>query len=255
MRQDERDPFVEALRGAREAAYDEGEYVEQESFMRAREIRELAERAGIAPGVSVLDLCCGVAGPGRFLVRELGCNLVGVDSSASAVDIARARARDLSCRFEVAQVPPLPTGTFDVVLLLETILAFPDKQTLVHAVAGALPAGGRFAFTLEEGRPLSESERARMPDADTVWLTPLDEMRSLLEREGLAVRWHDDWSRSHRAVAESLIAAFTADATDIASKIGRRALDELLAGHRLWSEWLATGRVRKIALVAERLPR
>ena len=37
--------------------------------------------------------------------------------------------------------------------------------------------------------------------------------------------------------------------------IGRRALDELLAAHRLWSEWLATGRVRKIALVAERVPR
>ena len=60
--------------------------------MRAGEIRALAERAGIAPGVSVLDLCCGVAGPGRFLTRELGCNYVGVDSSASAVGIARERA-------------------------------------------------------------------------------------------------------------------------------------------------------------------
>ena len=77
----------------------------------------------------------------------------------------------------------------------------------------------------------------------------------MLVRDGLVVRWQDDWSRSHRAVAESLIDAFAADATDIASRIGRRALDELLAAHRLWSEWLATGRVRKIALVAERVPR
>jgi sarcosine/dimethylglycine N-methyltransferase len=50
-----------------------------------------------------------------------------------------------------------------------------------------------------------------------------------------------------------LLAAFAADATEIAARIGRRALDEVLAAHRLWSEWLATGRVRKIALVAERL--
>jgi hypothetical protein len=50
-----------------------------------------------------------------------------------------------------------------------------------------------------------------------------------------------------------LIDAFTADATDIASRIGRRALDELLAAHRLWSEWLASGRVRKFAFVAERV--
>ena len=94
-----------------------------------------------------------------------------------------------------------------------------------------------------------------MPNADTVWLTPLDEMQTTLLEAGLVVRWQEDWSRSHGAVAESLIAAFTADATDIAARIGGRALDELVAAHRLWSEWLASGRVRKIALVAERVPR
>ena len=176
--------------------------------MRAQEIRVLAEQAGVRPGLSVLDVCCGVAGPGRFLTRKLSCDYVGVDSSSSAVDIARARAGGLRCRFEVALIPPLPPGTFDVVLLLETMLAFPDKKSLVEAVARALPAGGRFAFTLEEGLPLTQPERARMPDADTVWLTPLDEIHTTLARAGLAVRWQDDWSRSHRAVAESLTAAF-----------------------------------------------
>lgn len=220
--------------------------------MRASEIRELAGRAGIAAGQSVLDLCCGVAGPGRLLARELGCSYVGVDSSASAVGIAREAAHDLPCRFEVTEVPPLPPGTFDVVLLLETMLAFADKETLLNAVSQALAAGGRFAFTLEEGLPLSESERARMPDADTVWLTPLDELRELLARAGLVVRWLDDWSRSHLAAAQALTDAFAADSTAIAARIGHRALDELLAAHRLWSEWLETGRVRKLAIVAER---
>jgi SAM-dependent methyltransferase len=254
VRQDARGAFVEALRRAREAAYAPGEYVEQESFMRASEIRALAERAGIGPGVSVLDLCCGVAGPGRLIARELGCSYLGVDSSASAVDIARERARaaGLRCGFEVAEIPPLPAGTADVVLLLETMLAFRDKAALVEAIAAALPVGGRFACTLEEGRPLTESERERMPDADTVWLTPLAELRDLLAHNGFVVRWHEEWSASHRAVAESLTAAFAADATAISAVVGRRALDELLAAHRLWSEWLATGRVRKIALVAER---
>jgi SAM-dependent methyltransferase len=253
VRQDERDPFVTALRRARESAYAPGEYVEQESFMRAGEIRALAERAGVGAGVSVLDLCCGVAGPGRFLTRELGCSYVGVDSSASAIEIARTRAHGLPCRFEVAEVPPVPAGTFDVVLLLETMLAFPDKTTLSAAVAEALPAGGRFAFTLEEGSPLTESERARMPDADTVWLTPLDELRDELSVNGLVVRWHEDVSRSHRTMADSLAAAFSADAAAIEEVVGRPALDELLAAHRLWSEWLDTGRVRKLAVVAERV--
>ena len=220
--------------------------------MRAAEILALAGQAGIAPGVSVLDLCCGVAGPGRFITQELGCTYLGVDSSSSAIEIARESTGDLRCRFEVSRIPPVPSGPFDVVLLFETMLAFPDKATLLQEISRALTTGGRFAFTLEEGLPLTEAEQECMPDADTVWLTPLQDLLTCLERVGLIVRWRRDFSRSHRAVADSLLKAFAADAADIAAQIGRRALDDLLAAHQLWSDWLREGRVRKIAFVAEK---
>jgi SAM-dependent methyltransferase len=253
MKQDERARFDQALHRARVSAYPPGEFVGQESLMSAGEIRALAGQAGIAAGVSVLDLCCGVAGPGRFITRELGCTYLGVDFSSSALDIARERAADLPCRFEVARIPPIPPGPFDVVLLLETMLAFPDKEPLLRDISRALKTGGRFAFTMEEGLPLTEAERRTMPDADTVWLTPLPEMLTCLERAGLVVRWQDDCSWSHRAAADSLINAFAADAMDITAQIGRRALEELLAAHRLWSAWLRTGRIRKLAFVAEKM--
>jgi SAM-dependent methyltransferase len=252
VRQDDRAPFVRALEPAHVSAYAAGEFVEQEGFMRAGEIRAVAGLAGIAPGVSVLDLCCGVAGPGRLITRELGCSYLGVDLSSSAIEIARERAGDLPCRFEVSQIPPIPPGPFDVVLLFETMLAFREKDTLLQEVSHALTTGGRFAFTVEEGLPLTEEERARMPDADTVWLIPLEEMLTCLRRVGLVVRWQDDWSLSHRAAADMLVNAFAADAEDIAAQIGSRALEELLTAHRLWSDWLHAGRVRKIALVAEK---
>ena len=253
MRQDDRASFDRALQRARVAAYAPGEFVGQESFMTAAEIRALAARAGIGAGVAVLDLCCGVAGPGRLLARELGCAYLGVDASASAIALARERAGDLPCDFAVAQVPPLPGGRFDVVLLLETLLAFRDKDALVRAIAAALRPGGRFAFTLEEGAPLTADERTAMPDADTVWLTPLDEMHATLERAGLAVTWQEDHSRAHRETAQRLADAFAADAPAIAARIGPDALDDLLAAHRLWVEWLDAGRVRKLVLVAERI--
>ena len=172
--------------------------------------------------------------------------------SASAVAIARERAGDLPCRFESAQVPPLPPGVFDVVLLLETMLAFEDKDTLLRAIAAALRPGGRFAFTLEEGAALTAAERAAMPDSDTVWPTPLDDLDASLGRAGLVVTWQEDHSHAHLATARALADAFAADAQNIAAQIGHRALDELLAAHRLWVEWLDEGRVRKLALVAER---
>jgi SAM-dependent methyltransferase len=252
VRQDDRAPFDRALHGARVSAYAPGEFVGQESFMAAGEIRALAVQAGIGPGVTVLDLCCGIGGPGRFLTRELGCMYLGVDASASAIALARERAGGLPCRFAAANVPPLSAGSFDVVLLLETMLAFEDKDALVREIAAALRPGGRLAFTLEEGPPLTESERAAMPDADTVWLTSLDAMAASLKRTGLVVTWQEDHTREHRAMAKALADAFAADAPGIGAQIGRRALDELLAAHRLWIEWLDKGRVRKLALVAER---
>jgi SAM-dependent methyltransferase len=241
------------MHGARVSAYPPGEFVGQESFMTAGEIRALAVQAGIGPGVTVLDLCCGIGGPGRFLTRELGCMYLGVDASASAIALAREHAGELPCRFATAHVPPLPAGSFDVVLLLETTLAFEDKNALVREIAAALRPGGRLAFTLEEGPPLTSAERAAMPDADTVWLTSLDEMATCLERAGLIVTWQEDHSHAHRATAYALADAFAADAMNIGAQIGARALDELLAAHRLWIEWLNDGRVRKLALMAERL--
>jgi len=254
MSGDERAVYDLALRPARLSAYPVGEFVGQESFMRASQILSLALKAGVSPGVSVLDLCCGVAGPGRFITSELGCEYLGVDASSSAIDIARERAVDLACRFEVAQVPPVPPGPFDVVLLLETVLAFPDKETLLREITAALKVGGRFAFTLEEGRPLTRAERQRMPDADTVWLMPLPEMLSTLERVGLRVLWQDECSESHRVIVDSLIDAFAAQADAIAAQLGRHAVDDLICSHRIWSDWLREGRARKFAFVAEKAP-
>ena len=252
MRQDERAPFREALERSRVAAYAPGEYVGQESFMRASEVRRLARHARIGPGVRVLDLCCGVAGPGRLIAAEPGCDYLGVDYSAGALEIARRMSGGLSCRFERFHVPPLPEGRFAVVLLLETMLAFPDKPTLLKEVARTLEPGGRFACTVEAGRPLTMDERARMPDADTVHLAEPGELTAALRDAGLTVTWCEECTAAHHAMAAALLRSFRTDAAEIAGQIGTRALDELLAAHRLWRDWLGRGRVRKFALVAEK---
>jgi SAM-dependent methyltransferase len=250
----ERARYDAALDPARAAAHPPGEHVGQESFMTAGEIRALAERAGVGPGASVLDLCCGVAGPGRFLCRTLRpAAYLGVDADAGAIALARERAAGLPCQFLVAQIPPLPSVSVDVVLLLETILAFEDKDALVRQIFPLLPPGGRLALTVEAGAPLTAPERAAMPAAGTVHLVPLDGLVATLERAGFAVRWTEDHSAAHRATAHALADAFAADAVRIAAAIGREGLRDLLTAHRLWVEWLDAGRVRKVALVAERV--
>jgi ubiquinone/menaquinone biosynthesis C-methylase UbiE len=226
--------------------------VGQESFMRAGEIRALAHQARIGPGVSVLDLCCGVAGPGRMITAESGCQYLGVDHSASALATAQELAGNLPCRFEQAHLPPLPEGRFEVVLLLETMLAFPDQQALVGEVERVLEPGGRLAFTIEEGRPLTQQERARMPGADRVWLIELAELTGMLRETGLTAIWRQEYSRSHHEIATALLRSYRADSSQIAGQIGTQATAELITAHQLWSDWLGSGRVRKFAMVAEK---
>jgi ubiquinone/menaquinone biosynthesis C-methylase UbiE len=252
LRQDERAAFVTALNDARKAAYPAGEYVGQESFMLASQIRRLGRHAGIGPGVEVLDVCCGTAGPGRQITRELQCRYLGVDYSTSALEIARKLAGDLPCRFERGRVPPLPGGPFEVVLLLETMLAFRDKSALFREVAQRMEPHGRFACTVETGRPLTANERARMPDDDTVWPIELPDLMVLLSGVGLTVSWTEQCTAEHYAMAAALLRAFRVDAGEIRHQIGTRALSELIAAHELWTEWLGRGRIRKFMLVADK---
>jgi SAM-dependent methyltransferase len=235
----------------RATAYPAGEYVGQESFMRAGEVRTLAHQARVAPGVSVLDLCCGMAGPGRMITAESGCHYLGVDHSARALATARQLAGNLPCRFEQAHLPPLPEGRFEVVFLLETMLAFADKEALVAEVARVLEPGGRFAFTVEEGRPLTRQERVRMPGADTVWPIELAKLTGVLREAGLTVTWRQEHSSSHHAIATALLRCYQADSPQLVNQIGAQATAELITAHQLWRNWLGSGRVRKFAMVAE----
>ena len=220
--------------------------------MRAAEIRRLAHQARVGPGASVLDLCCGVAGPGRMITAESGCRYLGVDHSASALATARQLAGKLPCRFEHAHLPPLPEGRFEVVFLLETMLAFPAKNALIDEVARVLEPAGRFAFTVEEGRPLTQQERARMPGADTVWPIELAELTGMLRNAGLTVIWRQEYSSAHHAIATALLRCYRADSPQIADQIGTQATAELITAHQLWSDWLGNGRVRKFAMLAEK---
>ena len=220
--------------------------------MTADEIRTVARCCDIGPATSVLDLCCGVAGPGRLIAAERGCAYTGVDYSASALELARSRAAGLRCRFIEAHVPPVPDGRYDVVLLLETMLAFADKATLLREVSQAVVPGGLFACTVETGAPLTVGEQLRMPDPDTVHLIGLPQLTALLAASGFSVTWTRECTSAHQVIAARLLAAFRDRRAELVSQIGDQGLGDLLTAHQLWSDWMRSGRVRKYALVARK---
>jgi SAM-dependent methyltransferase len=240
------DPVEDAYR----AGYPPGEFVGQESLATASQALEVAHRAGIGSGTSVVDLCCGSGGFGRHLVRALGCRYLGVDRSRAAITEARRRSSGLPCTFTTATVPPIPPGRYDVVLLLETFLAFRDKHAMLSHVAQTLPFGGRFACTVEEGAPLGRQEAAAMPNAETVWPIPWGELTTLLTDAGLRLAWQRDGSTIQHRVVEGLLSVLAERREPLTRALGTGTMDALVASHRLWGDWLASGRIRKVALVA-----
>ena len=60
-------------------------------------------------------------------------------------------------------------------------------------------------------------------------------------------------SRTHRATVDALVDAYAAAAPDLVEVVGADVVDRLVTSHRLWSRWLRDGRVRKFAVVAEKV--
>src|SRR5262245_61059248 len=92
----------------------------------------LFRRAGISAGHRVLDRGCG-AGDVSFIAAEIvgpGGNVVGIDRSPAAVDLARERERSvgqLNLTFKVGDAAKLAiAGEFDVIVGRLVLMYLPD---------------------------------------------------------------------------------------------------------------------------------
>jgi len=116
--------------------------------------------AGVPAGAAlrVLDLGCG---NGRLLshLRERFevSELVGADSCAALIEVARERYASAHVRFERAELfdehgaPALPAGAFDVVALMGVLHHVPSRaarRALVHAAFERTAPGGRLVLTV-----------------------------------------------------------------------------------------------------------
>jgi arsenite methyltransferase len=109
----------------------------------------LAELAGVAPGQRVVDIACGSGATALLLARELGCEAVGVDLGARAIEQARHAAgagERVSFLVGDAETLPLPDACFDVALSECSLCTFPDKPRAITEMARVVRAGGTIAI-------------------------------------------------------------------------------------------------------------
>ena len=115
---------------------------------------DLAEKAGVGPGMSGVDLCCCNGAGMRFLVRFRNVDrMQGVDATQAVVELGRRRceAEGLADRiqFTIADVcdTGLKSGSADFVWGEDAWCYVVDKKQLIAEAARLVKPGGIIAFT------------------------------------------------------------------------------------------------------------
>jgi sarcosine/dimethylglycine N-methyltransferase len=117
----------------------------------------------------VLDVCCGLGGPARWIAYQIGCSVTGLDLTQSRIDSAhRLTARvGLGRLVDFVQgdatAMPLPDAHFDRVYGQEAWVHIPDKDALLSECFRITKPDGVLVFTDIVSRlPLTDAEAAQM---------------------------------------------------------------------------------------------
>lgn len=107
-----------------------------------------AEEPALGPGDALLDIGCGIGGPGRFLADRLGCSVVGIDLVPRRIEVAQrltdltGMAARVSYRTADATNLPLRDSAFGQVWMLDVAIHIRDKRALFGEIARVLRPGG-----------------------------------------------------------------------------------------------------------------
>jgi ubiquinone/menaquinone biosynthesis C-methylase UbiE len=156
---------------------------------------EHAARAGVRPGMQVLDLGSGLGGSSRYLAAVCGCRVIAIDLTPEFVELARVLTARcglvdrIDYRQGSALALPFEDASFDHVWCHNVTMNIADRVTLAREVARVLRHRARFSCVETAqghgGPPVFPLPWASDPSASGL-ATP-EAMRTALEQAGLRI--------------------------------------------------------------------
>ncbi len=221
----------------------------------------LAGKAGISDKTHLLDVCSALGGPARYLAKNYGCRVTGLDATRRMDEEANRRTKEAGLSDKIDYVlgnaldMPFPVSTFDVVWGQDAWCYITDKQRLIEECARVLKPGGVLAFTdwLEAG-PMTDDEWTAL---NTFMVFPymetLDGYAVLAEAAGLTVVEKEDLTPDFAEHIQMYLDQLRKQFRQaIVGNYGQEMYDAVEQGITLWRNASAAGKVGRGRLVARK---
>jgi ubiquinone/menaquinone biosynthesis C-methylase UbiE len=194
----------------------------------------LAQLAEIDARCHVLDICCGMGGPSRWLAHNCGCRVTGIDMTESRIEGARrltamaGLSDSVALRCANALDMPFDDDAFDVAISQEAFCHIPDMRRLVAECARVVRPGGRIAFTdilATETMTRTTAERLQR-DMTFNDLATAGAWRDMFGQEGFNLARIDDLGGDWRLILVDRLAMYRSLKDQTADRFGEAHFDK-----------------------------
>jgi len=238
-----------------------GDDIGQNSWLTVDEYKRFLPLLNLAEGGDVLEVASGSGGPARFVSRETGCHVTGIDANESGVATASRIAAECGesdwVRFRVADAnAKLSFGddSFDAVLCVDSMNHFPDRLNVFREWHRMLRPGKRALFTdpVVVTGPVTNDELALRSLVGLFLFVPPGVNEQLIEQAGFRLIHQEDVTNNAALVSGRWHQARTNHKNELLEIEGEERFESLqkffAAVHKLTSE----KRLSRIVYVVEK---
>jgi sarcosine/dimethylglycine N-methyltransferase len=222
--------------------------LDQDHYGGLEAVDALAALARIQPDSRVLDVCCGIGGPARYLAHRYGCRVTGIDLTATRVESALRLSAMVGLagrvRFVCGDAARLPFEglSFDACIGQEAFVHISDKSALLGECRRVLRHDGRLAFTDWIAEALTGTERARL--AETIAARDIesrDGYRTRLAAAGFVDVEDESLSVAWAAILRDRLEMYRGLESETVARFGREHHERYVANYAFFVELVENG--------------